>query len=125
MLPKQFKQICKLSDGARKRKVVERFREENDAKRTKQGIILPKEWYEMRQNYSVIGMVTSERPTKRSLKYQRLQDQYERFGQFCKPLVVSANKFVLDGFMVLFLAKNLGINELIPFITLENVIVNL
>ena len=51
------------------------------------------------------------------------EEWYETYGKICKPIVVSQNRFVLDGFTALLVAKNLGLNIPLPFITLENVIV--
>lgn len=125
LLPQQYKEIKKIQDKRKRIRKEEIYREENAQQKTKQGVILPKAWYEMKSNYSVIGTFTSEQPTKSSRKYQRLQEQYETYGQICRPVVVSANRFVLDGFMVLFLIKNLGIEISVPFITLDNVIVDI
>lgn len=91
--------------------------------RKERGVLLPKEWYEMRKEYSVLTVITSERPFKESRKYQRVIEMYETYGKICKPIVVSQNRFVLDGFSVLLAAKNLGMKIPLPFITLENVIV--
>ena len=72
---------------------------------------------------SVFALITSERPFKESRKYQRVLEMYETYGKICRPIVVSQNRFVLDGFTTLLVAKNLGLKMPLPFITLENVIV--
>ena len=122
MLPWQYSQLQRLSKKARAQ-LEERYQYENMQARREKGILIPEEWYEMRVNYSVFALVTSERPFKESRKYQRVLEMYETYGKICKPIVVSQNRFVLDGFTALLVAKNLGLNIPLPFITLENVIV--
>lgn len=121
-LPWQYRRLCQLS-RKEKNQEEERYQYENMQARKERGVLLPKEWYEMRKEYSVLTVITSERPFKESRKYQRVIEMYETYGKICKPIVVSQNRFVLDVFSVLLAAKNLGMKIPLPFITLENVIV--
>lgn len=121
-LPWQYRKLRKLN-GKEKNQEEERYQYENMQARKEQGILIPREWYEMRKEYSVLTVITSEQPFKESKKYQRVIEMYETYGKICKPIVVSQNRFVLDGFAVLLTAKNLGIKIPLPFVTLENVIV--
>lgn len=122
LLPWQYSSLQKLSKKS-KVHVEEQYQYENMQARRECGILIPKEWYEMRRNYSVFALITSERPFKESRKYQRVLEMYETYGKICKPIVVSQNRFVLDGFTALLVAKNLGLDIPLSFITLENVIV--
>lgn len=122
LLPWQYSEIQGL-DKKEKKKMEELYQYVNMRERQEKGILIPDKWYEMRKHYSVFALITSERPVKKSRKYQRVLEMYETYGKICKPIVVSQNRFVLDGFTVLLVAKNLGLDIPLPFITLENVIV--
>lgn len=122
LLPWQYSSLQNLSKKE-KAQAEERYQLENMEARRGKGILIPRKWYEMRKNYSVFALITSERPFKESKKYQRVLEMYETYGRICKPIVVSQNRFVLDGFTALLVAKNLGLDIPLPFITLENVIV--
>lgn len=122
LLSWQYRRLRKLEQRERE-KAEEQYQYENMQARKRQGVLIPKQWYEMRKDYSVFAVVTSEQPFKESKKYQRVIEMYETYGKICKPIVVSQNRFVLDGFSVLLAAKNLGIKIPLPFITLENVMV--
>lgn len=122
LLPWQYHGLQSLGEKEKSR-LRELYQYENSQARRESGILIPKEWYEMRKNYSVFALVTPERPFKKSKKYQRVLEMYEIYGKICRPIVVSQNRFVLDGFTALLVAKNLGLDIPLPFITLENVIV--
>lgn len=122
LLPWQYRSVQRLpkKEGLKRQEL---YQYENLQERKRKGILIPQEWYEMRENYSVFALITSERPFKESRKYQRVLEMYETYGRICKPIVISQNRFVLDGFATLLVAKNLGLKMPLPFITLENVIV--
>lgn len=122
LLPWQYSSLQNISKKERPQ-IEEQYQYENMQSRRENGILIPKKWYEMRKNYSVFALITSERRFKESRKYQRVLEMYETYGKICRPIVVSQNRFVLDGFTALLVAKNLGLNIPLPFITLENVIV--
>ena len=122
LLPWQYSRVQKLQKKARTQ-LEELYQYQNMQERREKGILIPREWYELRKVYSVFALVTSGRPFKETRKYQRVLEMYETYGKICKPIVVSQNRFVLDGFAALLVAKNLGLNIPLPFITLENVIV--
>ncbi len=122
LLPRQYKNVRQAKKSERV-SLIASYQNENLEQRRQKGMLIPREWYEMRQNYAVYALITSERPFKESRKYQRIQEMYETYGKICKPIVVSQNRFVVDGFTTLLVAKNLGIKEPLPFVILENVIV--
>lgn len=120
-LPWQYKKLQQVRKSE-KPGWVDYYQSKNLEERRKRGILIPEQWYEMRKSYAVFSLITSERPLKASKKYQRIQEMYEMYGKICKPIVVSQNRFVLDGFTSLLVAKNLELEIPLPFITLENVI---
>ena len=123
LIAKQYQQISKIQSKQRKREAMKNARASNARAIKRQGILIPRKWYDLKREYSIIGIFSSDRPSKSSYKYRSLLRKYEMYKKICRPVVVSANKFVLDGFMVLLMAKNLELNIEIPFITLDNVIV--
>lgn len=124
LLPWQFKNVREVSKrGENVQQLIQYYQFYNWKKKEEIGILIPEAWYEMRKDYAVFTLITSEIPFKESKKYQRIMELYETYGKICKPIVISQNRFVLDGFMSLLVAKNLGIKEPLPFVTLENVIV--
>jgi len=125
LLPEQYRELRLLKDPQVKKARMEQYRQDNAKMRGERGIILPEDWYEMRKDYTVMTTFTSEQTIKGSKKYQNLQELYECYGKICKAVVVSSNGVVLDGFLAVLLAKNLGQIIPIPFVTLENVIVNI
>lgn len=88
------------------------------------GIDLPQNWYSLLKEYEVLAPISSVDRYKSSKKYIRISDLYETYRRICKPVVVSQNNIVLDGFMALMFAKNLPFKIEIPFVKLENVIVH-
>lgn len=86
------------------------------------GVSIPHSWYELKRNYEVLAPVTSVDRYKRMKEYIRISDLYEQYGRICKPVVVTKNNIVVDGFLALMFAKNLPEKLEVPFITLSNVI---
>ncbi len=120
---KQYKEISKIGSKQRRAAAIKNARESNFNLIRKKGILIPEKWYKLRRGYSVIGIIASDRPSKSSYTYKKIAQKYEEYKRICRPVVISSNRFVLDGFMVLFMAKNLELDIDIPFITLENVTV--
>lgn len=87
--------------------------------RKKQLNQLPKEWITETQITDIITTINLMEDYK-SKKYLALEKYYLKYGVMKKPIVVDKNSFLLDGFLVLMLAKNYNIN-IVPTIILENV----
>ena len=86
------------------------------------GVSIPYNWYELKKDYEVLAPVLSGDEYKRNKGYIRIAKLYEQYGRICKPVVVTKNNIVVDGFLALMFAKNLSEKVEVPFITLENVI---
>lgn len=123
LLYDQYMHMRQLNQQSDREEWIRLCQEVNEENRRENGIIIPKQWYSLRKDYAVFSIITSEQPFQSSNKYQRILDLYNSTGKICKPIVVSQNRFILDGFMALLVAKNLGFKGPLPFITLENVIV--
>ena len=121
LLPEQYSKLRKEEDATARKRWMEYYTDKNLERRRQTGIILPSKWYEMRENYMVFTPITSSDNFKTSQKYQTLLEKYETYGKICRPIVISRNRVVIDGFLALILAKNLGLKIPLPFIMLENV----
>ena len=53
-------------------------------------------------------------------KYQKIAKYFETYHHFQKPIIIDKNGFVLDGFLAVMYARNVGLEKL-PVIQLENV----
>ena len=105
---------------------VEQFMEDlyrkRDEFRKTFGVILPFEWYSLKSDYNVLAPITSQDAYKSNKQYTRISDLYETYHRICRPVVVTKNDVVVDGFLALMFAKNNGQKDEIPFIRLDNVI---
>ena len=105
-----------------KKAFLEEISKKHEEIRRKEGIILPREWYTLQRDYNVLVQINSTDSYKKSNQYIRVTELYETYGRICKPVVITSNHVVVDGFLALMLAKNLPNKVKVPFITLENVI---
>ena len=55
-------------------------------------------------------------------KYSRIKSFYKKYHHLPRPIIISSNNILLDGYLILMFAKNKGIKK-VPIIVLENVIV--
>lgn len=86
------------------------------------GVTLPDNWYTLKKEFEVLALVSSNDRYKKSKEYLRIAKLYEIYNRICKPVVISGNNVVLDGFLALMFAKNLPEKVEVPFVTLDNVI---
>lgn len=120
LLPHQYRKVMQITNLKEKKETIKAMMKENDIKKRKQGILIPKSWYEKKDDYYVLGSFNSKQSTKIK-SYRAIYEQFIEYGQICKPVVLSANNVVLDGFSVLLLDKTILTGKAIPFIVLENV----
>lgn len=97
-------------------KALKQFQEEV---RKNQLYQIPKEWITEQKIIDIITTINLDDDYK-SKKYLALEKYYSRYGVIKKPIVVDRNSFLLDGFLILMLAKNYNI-KVVPTIILENV----
>lgn len=86
----------------------------------KNGYLIPKEWIEM---YDV-SKYFDEMPLKRvnKQKYKKLEDYFNKWHQYPKPMIVSSNGWVFEGKYIITHAKRNNKNE-VSAVVLENVFV--
>lgn len=118
----EFKKIDELKSDFKLLYEYEReiyLRHESDRKCF--GVSIPHNWYELKKDFEVLAPVTSVDRYKRMKEYIRISELYEQYGRICKPVVITNNKIVVDGFLALMYAKNFPGKLEVPFITLNNV----
>lgn len=98
------------------------FYEKHECDRKNFGVTLPYNWYTLKKEFRVLAVVTSDDRYKKSKQYLRIAELYEIYNRICKPVVITRNNVVVDGFLALMFAKNLQQKVEIPFVILENVI---
>ena len=67
-------------------------------------------------------LFTSDDRYKKSRAYIRISELYKMYNRICKPVVITRNNVVVDGFLALMFAKNLQEKVEAPFVILDNVI---
>lgn len=92
----------------------------NERRRLLEGSILPKKWFE-RKSSTILAPINFDAIIC-GKKHDNAKRFYWRTGKLENPVIISRNGIVLDGFISLFVGKELGIKK-IPTIKLENVIV--
>lgn len=92
----------------------------NEKRRILEGTILPKKWFE-RKASTILAPIDFEAIIC-GKKHDNAKRFYWKNRKLENPVIISRNGIVLDGFMSLWIAKELGVKK-IPTIRLENVIV--
>ena len=80
---------------------------------------IPQEWLTEEEISKIIVIVDLEENYK-SKQYQKIDNYYKEYHHLQKPILIDRNSFVLDGFLSVMYAKNVGLTK-IPVIQLENV----
>lgn len=102
---------------------VEGFRKEikkyQDYTRQFNDFNIPIEWLTEKRIYQLI-VVFNMQENYKGKKYQKIAKYFETYHHFQKPIIIDKNGFVLDGFLAVMYARNVGLEKL-PVIQLENV----
>ena len=80
---------------------------------------IPQEWLTEEEISKIIVIFDLEENYK-SKQYQKIDNYYKEYHHLQKPILIDRNSFVLDGFLSVMYAKNVGLTK-IPVIQLENV----
>lgn len=124
MTEKEFRAYLAVLENTPERKdefLMEVAERHSEVRRTF-GVILPSKWYQLLEDYNVLAPVFSADRYRSSKSYIRIANLYETYGRLCKPIMVSENNILLDGFNALMFAKNLPTKIEVPYIKLDNVI---
>ena len=80
---------------------------------------IPAEWLTEKEISQLIVIFDLEESYK-DKKYYKIAKYYETYHHFQKPVIIDRQGFVLDGFLAVMYAKNVGLKK-VPVIQLENV----
>lgn len=84
------------------------------------GTCLPQEWFEHKTTKIFVDISVED--SIKGKRYNTAEENLLKYGHFDKPIVVSDNGILLDGFITMWLAKNEGISDP-PILKLKNFIV--
>lgn len=90
-------------------------------KQTRKGGLyqIPNEWITTKKITEIISVILITDDYKKR-QYKNFEKYYKEYGILKKPIIIDKNSFLLDGFLILMLAKNHNIQS-IPVIQLDNV----
>lgn len=80
---------------------------------------IPNEWITNKEITDIINVIRLTDDYKKK-RYKSIEKYYKEYGETKRPIVIDRNSFLLDGFLILMLAKNYNICS-IPVIQLDNV----
>lgn len=120
MTIKQFKEYMKQKSLTKKRDFYHRCIKENESKLYSQDFLLPPSWiclYDASKLAHTISFKSLDRG-----KVQKIEDFYNKYHHYPRPLIISANGWLLKGKHILYHAKQIDFFD-IPAIVLDNVVV--
>lgn len=115
----QYKAFLKAREEGELNEFRKQIKKYQENIRLRNEFDIPKEWLSEKDISKIIVIFDLDENYK-SQKYQKIAKYYEKYNHFQKPVIIDRNGFVLDGFLAVMYAKNMGINK-VPVIQLENV----
>lgn len=115
----QYMALLEAEESGLKGKYLRALRQYQGSIKSDQQYQIPKDWITEKEITDIITCVTLDENYK-GKRYHSLERYYLKYNKIKKPIVLDRNSFLLDGFLVLMLAKNYKINKL-AVIELENV----
>lgn len=95
---------------------------QNEIKLEKYGYSLPLSWITFQKRFRIMAEVYLGDDEYKGKRYKKIKAFYKKYHHLPRPIIISKNNVLLDGFLILMFAKNKGIKK-VPVIVLENVIV--
>lgn len=117
----QYENLREVTSETQKKKLVIEYTNLNELELEKSGSCIPNCWISMNYRSRIYADIDLDVSYK-GKKYYKIKSFYKKYHYLPRPLVVSSNNVLLDGYLVLMFAKNKKIKK-IPTIVLENVIV--
>ena len=117
----QYEAVRELSSKTEKTKLISEYNNLNEIELEKKGTCLPACWTSVNFRSKIYADFDLDTFYK-GKKYYKIKSFYKKYHYLPKPLIISSNNILLDGYLVLMFAKNKKIKK-IPTIVLENVIV--
>lgn len=113
-------EIFKTLNKREREKFREKVYQQNEKVRHKRGFNIPKAWVKTVHISRIFVRVFFDQTLHKSKKYIKYMNFIKKYGKLPRPIIVSGNFVLLDGFRILACAKEHGI-ENIPVVILENV----
>ena len=117
----QYEALIELSSEAQKSKLISEYKNLNEIELEKRGTCIPACWISINHRSRIYADIDLDTSYK-GKRYSKIKTFYKKYHHLPRPIVVSSNNVLLDGYLVLMFAKNKKIKK-IPTIVLENVIV--
>lgn len=114
----QYKQYLNIEDQENRRRFKLKCIGKNEREHLERGSILPVEWFEKKKNRIFIDVDFDQ--NVKGAKYIALEELYLKHGIIGKPVIISSEGIIIDGFITVWLCKNENVKT-IPVIKLENV----
>lgn len=117
----QYEAVRELTSKTEKKELISEYKNLNEIELEKKGTCIPACWTSIdfrSRIYADFDLDTSYK----GKKYSRIKSFYKKYHHLPRPIIISSNNILLDGYLILMFAKNKGIKK-VPIIVLENVIV--
>lgn len=116
----QYKIYEELIEQEKKRKYKLECVSEMQKIKYSKGFFLPNEWISY-DTFRILVEINLEMITNyKGKRYREIEAFYNKYNNLPRPIIISANNFLLDGFLILMFAKEHKIRT-IPTIILDNV----
>lgn len=113
---KIFKTLNKTEKETFRKKIYK----QNEKIRYKRGFNIPKAWVETIHISRIFVRVFFDQTLYKGKKYTKYTNFIKKYGKLPRPIILSRNFVLLDGFTILACAREQGITN-IPVVILENV----
>jgi len=113
-------QIFKSLNKRQKNAFREKVERQNEKKRYKFGFNIPKSWVKTIHISRIFVRVFFDQTLYKGKKYVKYTDFIKKYGHLPRPIILSGNFVLLDGFTILACGREQGIHH-IPVVILENV----
>lgn len=117
----QFEEIREISSELQKKKLTLEYKHMNQIELEKRGLCIPSCWISIKNRSRIYADIDLDTSYK-GKRYSKIKSFYKKYHYLPRPIIVSSNNILLDGYLILMFAKNKGIKK-VPIIVLENVIV--
>lgn len=119
MTYEQYMQFLEEKNKGLEKQYLKELRENQEKIRRNDAYEIPEEWISQKEITNIITNIDLKENYKNK-KYRSIENYYLKYGKVHRPIVLDRRSFLLDGFMVLMLAKKYNIS-VIPAIEIENV----
>lgn len=118
----QYKQWSSLRSENSQKEFRINALEQNQKYQENNGFLLPEDWISSHKISRILAEIDLDHSYYKGKRYKKIKTFYKKTGYVPRPIILSSNNVLLDGFLILMYAKNFKITHL-PAIILQNVIV--